>query len=242
MRLFRVVQSERVSLCSRSSRGLAVPHVATDRGVRPLPVAVAVEAQMQLHQLRDVLDHVVGVLELGHPLLDHLRAHHFMVMERDAPVLLEASRPRLPDVVEKRGEAQDQIRAVLLQIDGLLQNSQRMLVDILVTVMLVTFQTQCGELRQHLLRQSGVDEQRQALAGVGGEQQLVELLPDPLGGDDLDAPGHLRHRGDHVGSDVEVQLGRETCGAQHPKRIVREGLLGRSGVRRTRSARSSRPP
>lgn len=184
---------------------------------------------MKLHKLRDVLDHLVGVLERSHPLLDHLGAHHLVVMERDAPILLEAPRPRLADVMEESGKAQNQIRAVLLQVDRLLQDGQRVLVDIFVTVMLVTFQTQSGELRQHLLRQPRTDKLRQTLAGVGGEQQLVELLPDPLGGDDLDTPGHFRHRRDHIGGDIEVQLRGEASSTQHAQRIIGERLLGGAG-------------
>ncbi|MDH6190129.1 hypothetical protein M2168_003161 [Streptomyces sp. CZ24] len=117
----------------------------------------------------------------------------------------------------------------LLQVDRLLQDGQAVLVDVLVTVMLVTLQPQRRKLRQHVRGEAGVDEQGEALARVGGEQELVELVADPLRGDDGDPLGHRRHGGDHLGRHVEVELRGEPGGAHHPQRVVGEGCLGRPG-------------
>ena len=68
-----------------------VGDVAPHRRVGPLPVAVAVEPQVQVHQLRHVVDHLLGVLQRPHPLAGHLRADHLVVVEAHAAVGLVPS-------------------------------------------------------------------------------------------------------------------------------------------------------
>ena len=84
-----------------------VAHVAAHRLVGP-PHRVGVDAQVQVHELHDVVDDVVRVLQRPQPLLGHARADHLVVVEAHAAV---GERPglRLADVVEQRGEAHDQL-------------------------------------------------------------------------------------------------------------------------------------
>ncbi|GDY55034.1 hypothetical protein SVIO_056570 [Streptomyces violaceusniger] len=183
---------------------------------------------MQLDQAGDILDQLIGVLELRHPVLGHLRPHHLVVVEGDPAVLLEAARLGLADVMQQRGQPQRQIGALGLQVDGLVQHRQRVLIDILVAVVLIALQAQRRKLRQDAVGEPRLHQQPQPLAGVVGQDELVELITHPLRRDDVDALGHRRHRGDHLGGHLEVELRREARGTHHPQRIVGEGLLGRS--------------
>lgn len=196
---------------------------------------------MQLDQPRDVVDQLLGVLQLPHPLAGHLGADDLVVVERHPAVRLEPAGARLADVVQQCGQPQRQVRPVRLQRDRLLQHGQRVLVDVLVPVVLVLLQAQRRQLGHHEVGQPGVHQQPQALDRVLGEQQLVQLGLDPLGRHDGDPLGHRGHRGHHLGRRVEVQLGGEPGGPHHPQRVVGEGLLGGGGVRSTRASRSSRP-
>jgi len=54
--------------CSRVSMSPASPHVPAHRRVGPLTVAVAVEPQVQFHELGYVVDDLLGEPELGQPL------------------------------------------------------------------------------------------------------------------------------------------------------------------------------
>ena len=70
---------------------------------------------------------VVGEAQRLHPLAGHPRADHLVVVERDAPVVLEPPGARLADVVHERGEAQHEVRAGDglvrgLELDGLLEH------------------------------------------------------------------------------------------------------------------------
>ncbi|CAG6393505.1 conserved hypothetical protein [Actinacidiphila cocklensis] len=206
-----------------------VPHVAPHRGVGPLTAAVTVEAQVQLDQPRDVLHQLVGVLQLEHPRLGELGADHLVVVEGDPAVRFEAPGLRLADVVQQRGQPQHQVRPLGLQVDGLLQHRQGVLVDVLVPEVLVSLQPQCRQLGQHPVRETGLHQQAQPLARVVGHDELVQLVPHPLGRDDVDPLGHRGHRRDHLGGDLEVQLRREAGRTQHPQRVVGEGRLGGAG-------------
>ena len=55
---------------------------------------------MQIDQLRDVVDHLFGVLQLAHPLAHHLGADHLVVMEAHPAVGLVLAGARLADVVQ----------------------------------------------------------------------------------------------------------------------------------------------
>ena len=130
----------------------------------------------------------------------------------------------------------------LLQLDRLLEHGQGVLVDVLVPVVLVDLQAQPRQLGQHLLGEPGLAPAAQADPRPRGQDQLGQLVPDPLGGDDLDPVGHPRHRLDDRGVDREAELGGEPGGTQHPQRIVAERVLRPARSAQQRLDRSASPP
>jgi hypothetical protein len=184
---------------------------------------------MQEDQLRDVLDHLLGVLQRPQPLAGHLRADDLVVVEAHPAVGFEAPRGRLADVVKQRRPAQYQVRATgrIFQIDGLAKHRQRMPVDVLVLMVFVDGHAHTADLRQHHVAESGLHHQVDTRHRVGAQQQLVQFRGDPLGGDAGQLRRHLRHRGPHPRRDVEPELRGEPRGTQHAQRIVTEGHLGR---------------
>ena len=208
-----------------------VADVAAYGGVGPLAAAVAVEAQVQLDQVRDRVDLVAGEPQRLHPLAGHLRAHHVVVVEGDGAVVEELAGARLADVVHQRGEPDDQVRRPgqpVLEVDRLLEHRQGVLVDVLVPVVLVGLERERRQLGQHQRSEAGLDEQRQAAPGLRRHDQLDQLVPYPLGGDDPDPLRHRGHRRDHLGRDLEPELGGEPGRAHHPQRVVGERVLGRA--------------
>ena len=209
-----------------------VADVAAYGGVGPLPRAVAVEAQVQLDQLRDRVDLVVGEPQRLHPLAGQLGADHVVVVEGDRAVVLEPAGPRLADVVHQRGEPGDEVRAAagqpVLEVDRLLEHGQGVLVDVLVPVVLVALERQRRQLGQHVRRPA---RSRPAASGpsrgYGAQHQLDQLVADPLGRDDLDpARPSSVIAATHLGCDGEAELGGEPGGPHHPQRVVGEGVLG----------------
>ena len=101
----------------------------------------------------------------------------------------------LAHVVEQRGQARRLAVAATVvghHRDGVGQ-------DVLVAVDRVLLEAHGGQLGQELLGQAGLDQEPQPGGGVVDDQQLVELVADPLGRDDLQAPGHGPHRGHQLG-------------------------------------------
>ena len=80
-----------------------VDDVAAHRRVGPLAVAVAVEAQVQEHQPRHVLDELLAVAQLPQPLARHRAPDDLVVVEADPSAGLELAGRRLADVVQQRG-------------------------------------------------------------------------------------------------------------------------------------------
>ena len=114
-----------------------------------------------------------------------------------------------------------------LQLDGLPQHGQAVLVDVLVPVMLVSLHPEPGHLGQHLVRHPGLDQHVDAERRVGGKHQLGQLPGDPLGRHDIQ-PRRLRGHGRaHVVRDPEPEPGREPGRAQDTQRIIAERLLRR---------------
>ncbi len=155
-------------------------------------------------------------------------------MEGHGTARLEPARRGLADVVEERGEAQHDIRrgprmADVLEGDRLAQHRQRMLVDVLVMVVLVDLESERGHLRQKLGHEARLDEQAHTGHGVGRLQQPDELPLDTLRTDDLDRRSQPLDRLDGGGIDREAQLRRESCGPQHPQRVVAEADVGIAG-------------
>ena len=102
---------------------------------------------MQEHQLRDVVDDLLRVLERAHPLADQLRADHLVVVEAHPAARLVALGGGLADVVQQRRPAQDQVRVPVFEVDRLLQHRQRMPIDVLVLVVLVDLKFHRRDLR-----------------------------------------------------------------------------------------------
>ena len=140
------------------------------------------------------------------------------------------ARRGLADVVQQRGQAQDEVgpgHVAALEVDRLLEDGERVLVDVLVVVVLVDLQPQRGDLGQHVLRQPGVDEQPQTGAGRVGQEELDELVPHPLGGHDLDRRGALE--------------GWEATAQQRFERLLREtGVLAGVIIGARETGRSAR--
>ena len=141
----------------------------------------------------------------------------------------------LADVVEDGGQAQHQVGAgdgsvgPGLQVDGLVQDGQGVLVDVLVSLVLVDGLAQGAQLGQDDVGHPGVDHELQSAPGPGADEQALELGAHALGGDDLQAGGHLLHGGHDVHLDVEAELGGEACGPHDAQGVVVEGLLGADG-------------
>ena len=52
------------------------------------------------------------------------------------------------------------------------------------------------------------------------DQQLRQLVADPLGAHDLEPAAVLLDRGDELGDGLEAEAGDEARRAQHPQRVV----------------------
>ena len=150
---------------------------------------------MQIHQLRHVVDHLLGVLQRSQSLADHLGADHLVVMEADAPIGLMATGRGLADVVQQRRPAQNQITLIgtTLQRDRLSQHRQRMLIHILVLMVFVDGHLHAADLREHHITESGLHHQLDTRHRIRTQQHLVELDGHPLDGDSSQLG---RHRDD----------------------------------------------
>ena len=165
--------------------------------------------------------------------------------ERDRSVLLETPCARLADVVEEGGKPQrevgarklasQKVRLVLLlgrrvlEGDRLVDDGERVLVNVLVAPVLVHGVAQQGDLGKDDVGHARVDEQLDSPARRRREHEPFELGPDPLGGDDREALGHLGHGGHDVLTDVEAQLRGEAGRAHDPQGVVVKGLDRRDG-------------
>jgi hypothetical protein len=93
---------------------------------------------------------------------------------------------------------------------------------VLVLVHRVLLELQRRQLRQELPREAGRDQQLEPARGRLGQEQLRELLVDPLRGHDLESVVHLLDRPHHARGGDELELRREPRGAEHPQRVVGE--------------------
>ena len=123
--------------------------------------------------------------------------------------------------MEQRREPERRIAARL----GLLDDRERVMQHVLVLVHGILLELQRRQLRQELLGQTGRDHQLEPARGRLGQEQLRELLVDPLGGDDLESVVHLLDR-PHTRGGIEFELRGEPRGAEHPQRVVGERDLG----------------
>ena len=90
-----------------------------------------------------------------------------MVVKAHATTGFVSPGGRLTDVVQQRRQPQHQVGLAALQRDRLVQDRQRMRVDILVLVVLVDLQAHRGHLGQHVRGQPGVHHQLDTGPRVG---------------------------------------------------------------------------
>ena len=84
-----------------------------------------------------------------------------------------------------------------------------------------------GYLGKELGEETGVVQEPQPRRRILDRQQLVELVPDPLGRHDRQPVAEPAHGIDEIGVGHELVAGDEPGGPHHPKGIVGEGLLRR---------------
>ena len=200
--------------------------VDTGLADRFIPEISGLKLEIDEHaQHKDVYEHSLTVMEQA--IGRETDGPDLVQVERDPPVREQGAGLRLADVVQQRGQPDLQVtvEAVLrLERDGLVEDGQRVHVDVLVLVVLVDLHPQRGQLGQDHVGQAAVDEQLEAAPRVGPEHELGQLDLDPLGGDPADLRGQRGHRGDHVRGRGDAQLGDEPGRPQHPQRVVGERL------------------
>ena len=165
-----------------------------------------------------------GVAQLGQPLLGHLGPDHLVQVEGH-PLRPDPAGAGLADVVEQGGHAQGEVGLVGVEGGRPLDHRDGVPQHVLVPVDRVLLQGQGGQLGQELGGQAGVDGQPQAPGRGPAQQQLAQLVADPLAGDDLEAAAALADGGQGLGGRDELQLGGEAGRPQHPQRVVLERHL-----------------
>ena len=143
-----------------------------------------------------------------------------MVVERRAFARLVATRARLADIVEQGGEPGDtEVVGRRAVGDGwwadLLDHRDRVAEHVLVTVDRVVLEPQGRQLGEELLGQTGVHAEPQTGGRMFHHDQLVQLVADPLRGDDLQPGGAGRNGRCQAALRLEAEAGHEAGGAQH---------------------------
>ena len=155
-----------------------------------------------------------------------------MVVERPAEALVKALGAGLPDVVEERCPEEPEIHLVPRAGGGeCLGHIVHDLVGVGEIVLVPDAVTRLGaleleELGEDELHQTGLLEELETDGWARGEEDLVELRGDALGGDDLDAPSISPDSSEGVGVDEEAELRGEAYGTHHAQRVIAEGDVG----------------
>ena len=123
--------------------------------------------------------------------------------------------------MQQRGEAHAQLGT------GLGDDGDRVREHVLVPVDRVLLELHRVELGKELVGEPGAREEPQARLRVGRDEQLAELVADPLRAHDLEPVAVPRHRLDHLGVGLELERRGEPRRAQHPQRVVEERHLDR---------------
>ena len=122
----------------------------------------------------------------------------------------------------------------LLEVDGLLEHREGVLVDVLVPVVLVDLELSRGSSGSTWSASPVSTSSASPARGSRRRSSLTSSSRTRSARDDRDPLGHRRHRRDDLGGDVEAELGGEPRGPHHPQRVVGEGRPpGSPGVRRT---------
>ncbi len=199
-----------------------VADVAAHGRVGPLARAVAVEAQVELDQVADGVDLVVAELQRLHPLAGESWRRPRRGGGR-SPCRRRSKRRvlGLPTSCMRAAKREHEVGAggdvaalgePRLQVDRLLQDGQRVLVDVLVAVVLVALEACSAGSSGRTRSARPVSTSRlEAEAGMGRADELHQLVADPLGRDDLDPVGHLGHGGDHRGRRRRSRAGRRSA-------------------------------
>ncbi len=91
----------------------------------------------------------------------------------------------------------------------------------------VLFEAHRVQFRQELVGQARARDQPQPRTRVVGDDELRQLLADPLRADDLEPVAHTLDRFDDTGVGFEAERRHETRGAQHAQGVVLERDVGR---------------
>ena len=194
-----------------------VPDVPPDRRVGP-PHREGVRPQVEEYELAHVAHHLLRVPQLTHAMACHPSAHHLVVVEGH-PIGAELPRIGLADVVEECGEPEPHRRP------GLLDDGDRVAEHVLVPVVRIDGGDEGRELGEEVLCEARVDEPPQRIPHVVADEQLVQLVSDPLRTHDLEARRHLPHRRLRLLRRGEAQGRDESVQAEHPERVIGEGDL-----------------
>ena len=161
-------------------------------------------------------------LQAAEHLLRDLRPRRRMAMVVVDTLLIEPLNRRLPAVVKEHGPAQRPVRRCRHhRPDRMLADRQAMMVVILDRRHLRV------ELRQHNRRDPALIGQPHFLRVRGGDQ-LLQLCPDPLRGNERERGCHLCRGLLRRRIKPESKLGAEADGSQHPERILIESFPGAS--------------
>ena len=227
LRRLRVVQSERVSLCSRSSSGPASRDVAAHRRVGPLAVAVAVEAQVQLDQPRDVLDDVLGEAQ-------RLQPRAWSASRR--PPRGGGRRPRRPARTGASSACRCRAAARPAAARGPGPSGPPARSPARARSACARRRPCAGGARRSPAAARGSSgstwsarpvstSSASPARGCGASSSLFSSSRTRSAETIVDPVGHRRHRRDHLRVDREAQLRGEPGGAQHPQRVVGERVL-----------------
>ena len=251
LRRLRVVQSDRVSMCSRSSSGPASRDVAAHRRVGPRrrrrSRGTAGAARPAARPASTVVLVEPQRLE---PAWRELGPDHLVVVEADArrPARTGGSPACRCRAAARRAAARGPGRApgrrAVLERDRLLEHRQGVLVDVLVPVVLVDLQPQRRQLGQHVVGQPGVDEQREARAAGRGASSSLLSSSRTRSADTIAIRSAIAViAATHLGVDRRSRAGRRTAppasSAAGRRRTTPPACPGSAARRR---ARSSRPP
>ena len=242
---FCVVQSARVSWLSWSSSGPASRTYR--RTALSLHLAVAVEAQVQLDERAHVVDDCVGYRSAWSRSRAMPRADHLVMVEGDT-----VGR-------DLRGSSACRCRAAAPRAGASGPRSPRVCSTtayVWCSTSLCLCTGSCSscsaaQLRQELLGEAGLDQQLEPARGRLGQEQLRELVVDPLGGHDLaGARASARSPRTTRGAGDELELRRRTaprgaCAAgrrrtRPPDRAACRGVWPRDPSRRRTDRRTRR--
>jgi hypothetical protein len=164
---------------------------------------------------RTAWDDLARIAERAQSLLRDPRADDVVGVELHS-LRRDRARLRLPEVVHQRREPEHEVRL------GVLHDGVGVTQDVLVLVHRVLFQSEGQQLGEELLREAGLDDELEPERGLLREQQLVELVADPLRRDDRQAFAHPLDRVDHARGRRHLQRRGEPGRAEHPQRVLGE--------------------